>query len=143
LEGDPALRYSTARELAAALRAGIAGREPPVPTADAPTRALADDATAATRSLPSRPPATPVARQAPVPRPAPRPRPAIQPAAKPRRSLARGLSSMAGILLVIASLAADIAAIVLLTTNAGQHTWPGSDSTTTVNDQVHAIQDFI
>jgi eukaryotic-like serine/threonine-protein kinase len=143
LEGDPALRYSTARELAAALRAGVAGREPPVPAADAPTRALADDATAATRSLPSRPPATPVARQAPVPRPAPRPRPIVQPGAKPRRSLASRLSSVIGILLVIAILAAVIAAIVLLTTNAGQNTGPGIDIKNTINDQVHAIQDFI
>ena len=143
LEGDPALRYSTARELAAALRAGVAGREPPVPAADAPTRALADDATAATRSLPSRPPATPVARQAPVPRPAPRPRPIVQPGAKPRRSLASRLSSVIGILLVIAILAAVIAAIVLLTTNAGQNTGPGIDIRNTINDQVHAIQDFI
>jgi eukaryotic-like serine/threonine-protein kinase len=143
LEGDPAVRYSTARELAAALRAGVAGREPPVPTADAPTRALADDATAATRSLPSRPPATPVARQAPVPRPAPRPRPVIQPGAKPRRSLASRLSSVIGILLVIAILAAVIAAIVLLTTNAGQNTGPGIDIKNTINDQVHSIQDFI
>jgi len=48
-----------------------------------------------------------------------------------------------GILLVIAILAAVIAAIVLLTTNAGQNTGPGIDIKNTINDQVHAIQDFI
>ena len=41
LEGDPGLRYSTARQLAVALRAGLAGQQPPVAAADAPTRALA------------------------------------------------------------------------------------------------------
>jgi serine/threonine-protein kinase len=143
LEGDPALRYSTARELAAALRAGLAGQEPALPASDAPTEALTGDRTEATRRLPTREPARPVARQAPPPRPAPRPRPAIQPSARPRRSLASRLSSAVGVLLVIAILAAVIAAIVLLTTNAGQNTGPAIDIKNTINDQVQAIQSFI
>src|ERR671937_2152040 len=52
LEGEPAARYSTARQLASALRAGRAGEEPPQPD-DAPTaatRMLAGE-TAATRHL--------------------------------------------------------------------------------------------
>jgi len=143
LEGDPALRYSTARELAAALRAGLAGQEPAMPASDAPTEALTGDRTEATRRLPTREPARPVARQAPPPRPAPRPRPAIQPSARPKRSLASRLSSAVGVLLVIAILAAVIAGIVLLTTNAGQNTGPAIDLKNTINDQVQAIQNFI
>src|SRR3954454_23081171 len=50
LESDEALRYSTARQLSAALRAGIAGKQPPDP-AEAPTRALTGDATDATRRM--------------------------------------------------------------------------------------------
>jgi serine/threonine protein kinase len=143
LESDPALRYSTARELSEALRAGVAGQAPPLPAADAPTRALPDDATEATRRLPTPEPPTPVARPSPAPRPAPRQRPVVQPAARPKRSLASRLTSVVGVLLVIAILAAVIAAIVLLATNAGQNTGPGIDIKNTINDQIHAIQDFI
>ena len=65
LEGDPGLRYSTARQLAVALRSGLAGQQPPVAAADAPTRALAGGATEATRRLaPSKPPAAPARRGA-------------------------------------------------------------------------------
>src|SRR5919204_1874912 len=37
LAPDPAERYSTARELSRALRAGLAGMTPPAPTSEAPT----------------------------------------------------------------------------------------------------------
>ena len=123
LEGDPALRYSTARQLSAALRAGLAGQEPPEVDAEAPTRALAGGTTEATRRLRAqraggraRPPGprAPARRRA-APSGARR-RPA------PRRSLGSRLGSAIGILLVIALLAAVIAAIVLLTTDAGQNT---------------------
>src|ERR671937_2435870 len=49
LEGDPAARYLTARQLSVALRAGLAGEEPPPAGAEAPTRALPGAATTATR----------------------------------------------------------------------------------------------
>ena len=51
LEGDVNSRYATAKELSAALRAGIAGREPPEAADTMPTRAMAAGAaaTAATR----------------------------------------------------------------------------------------------
>ena len=88
LEGDPALRYSTARQLAAALRAGLAGQEPPEADAEAPTRALAGGTTEATRRLapqragdarsPARRPRRAAARRGPARRP---------PQARPRRSL--------------------------------------------------------
>jgi eukaryotic-like serine/threonine-protein kinase len=149
LEGDPALRYSTASELASALSAGMAGREPPIPASEAATRALPGDATEATRRLAPTEPPTPATRQVPPPRPAPAPRPAPRqraapaPARAPRRSLMSRLTGLVGILLVIAVLAAVIAAIVLLTTNAGQNTGPGIEIKNTIHDQVQAIQDFI
>ena len=121
----PALRYSTARQLAVALRAGLAGQEPPEADAEAPTRALAGGTTEATRRLaPSEPPAAPPAR--PLRPAAPPGGPAPAPAeARPSRSLASRLGSAIGILLVIALLAAVIAAIVLLTTEAGPEHRPG------------------
>ncbi len=76
-------RYSTAKEFSAALRAGIAGREPPVASDEAPTRALiaGGAATAATRAMDS--PGhrdahlartrLPARRAAPLPLPRPRP----------------------------------------------------------------------
>jgi serine/threonine protein kinase len=137
LEGDPGLRYSTARQLAVALRTGLTGQQPPQPAAEAPTRALSGGTTEATRRLaPSR------ARAAPAPAPprrAPRPRPApVEPRAG--RSFASRLSSAIGIALVIALLAAVIAAVVLLTTNAGQNTDLVRD---TLRDQVQTARDFI
>src|SRR5439155_1072734 len=93
LEGDPSARYSTARQLSAALQAGRAGKEPPPPdggTTQA-TRMMSGATTPATRPLPTDP-ATPAARRAPPARPAPRPRPVIQPAErKPRRSISNRL----------------------------------------------------
>ena len=137
LEGDPGLRYSTARQLAVALRTGLAGQQPPQPAAEAPTRALAGGTTEATRRLtPSR------ARSAPAPAPprrAPRRRPApVEPRAG--RSFASRLCSAIGIALVIALLAAVIAAVVLLTTNAGQNTDLVKDN---IPDQIQSIQDFL
>ena len=137
LEGDPGLRYSTARQLAVALRTGLSGQQPPQAAAEAPTRALSGGTTEATRRMGTR-----RARAAPVPaapRRAPRPRPAP---AEPRtgRSLASRMGSVIGIALVIALLAAVIAAVVLLTTNAGQNTDLVKDN---VPDQIRSIQDFL
>jgi serine/threonine-protein kinase len=142
LEGDPQLRYTTARELAAALRAGLAGTEPPLPDSEAATRAMTGTPTEATRRLPVDEPATAPTRRAPAPRPAPRPRPAPPaPAAAPKRK--SRLPRILGMLLVIAILAAIIAAIVLVATNAGQNTEPGELIRDTVNDQIQSIEDFI
>jgi serine/threonine-protein kinase len=139
LEGDPALRYSTARQLSVALRAGLVGSEPPDADAEPPTRALPGGTTEATRHLAPSDPVPPVAR--PAPRAAPRPRPVIQPAeGAPRRSPASRLGSAIGILLVIALLAAVIAAVVLLTTNAGQNT---NLVKQTIPEQIQSLEDFI
>ncbi len=138
LDGDPALRYSTARELSAALLAGGAGREPPAPDGGGTeaTRMLSREPTEATRRLPAEPTA-PTRR----PRQAARSRPAARaPAGKPKRSAAKRIRAAIGILLVIAILAAVVAGIVLLTTNAGQNTELIKH---TIPDQVDQLKQFI
>jgi serine/threonine-protein kinase len=144
LESDVNDRYGSARELSRALRAGLAGRQPPDPE-DVPTHAMAGaPPTQATRRM-SQDPATPVAPQ-PVParRPPPRPRPAITPAQAPRKrsalgSIGRGL----GVLLVIAVLAAVIAGAVLLLTDAGQETDLGNLLKDQVDQQIDSLRDLI
>ncbi len=138
LEGDPALRYSTARQLSAALLAGGSGREPPGPDGGgtAATRMLSSEPTGATRRLPAEPP--PPTRR---PRQAARSRPAARaPAGKPKRSVAKRIRAAIGILLVIAILAGVVAGIVLLTTNAGQNTELIKH---TIPDQIDQLKQFI
>ena len=146
LAPDPAERYSTARELAGALRAGLAGMTPPPATGEAPTARLADR-TAPTRLLGGDEAAAPEAVEPAPPRPAParaRPAPAPAPAAPPRRR-AGGVRALRllGLVLVILVLAAVIATIVLLTTNAGQNTNIGQFIKHNVPDQVKSLFDFI
>ena len=144
LEGDPGLRYTTARELAHALRDGLAGAEPLPPNSEAATRAMTGAPTTATRRMPAEEPPTPPTRRAPAPRPASRARPAPTPApAAAKRSAGGRVRRVIGLILVIAILAAIIAAIVLVTTNAGQNTGPGELIKTQIHDQINAIKDFI
>lgn len=144
LEGDPGLRYTTARELAHALRDGLAGAEPLPPDSEAATRAMTGAPTTATRRMPAEEPPTPPTRRAPAPRPASRARPAPTPApAAAKRSAGGRVRRVIGLILVIAILAAIIAAIVLVTTNAGQNTGPGELIKTQIHDQINAIKDFI
>jgi eukaryotic-like serine/threonine-protein kinase len=144
LEGDPNLRYTTARELATALRDGLAGAEPLPPDSEAATRAMTGAPTTATRRMPLDEPPTPPTRRAPAPRPAPRPRPPAAPAAAAAKPSAGGrVRRVIGLILVIAILAAIIAAIVLVTTNAGQNTGPGELIKNEIHDQINAIRDFI
>ena len=83
-------------------------------------------------------------RQRPAPRPAPRPRAApAPPQPRPRRSIFSRLPGILGILLVIAILAAVIAGVVLLTTNAGQNTPTGIEIKHSIQDQVNSIRDFV
>jgi serine/threonine-protein kinase len=135
LESDVADRYASAREFSLGLRAGLAGEAP-----TAATRALAGPPTDATRVLGDEP-ARPV-----TPRPPrrPPPPPVAMPAEPqpPRRSALGRLGRALGILLLIAILAGIIAAVVLLTTNAGQN---AIDDLTRgdLPDQIQAIEDFI
>jgi serine/threonine-protein kinase len=142
LEGDPAARYSSARQFSAALRAGLAGEAPPEPADQAPTEFLG--ATEATRRLPATEPETPVtpATRVPPARPAPPRRPVISPVeARPRRSLLSRMGGAIGMLLVIALLAAVIAGIVLLTTGQGSDV--GVDVKNNVDEHIQSIRDFL
>jgi serine/threonine-protein kinase len=142
LDGDPAGRYSTPRQLAAALSAGGAGNEPPLPggTVTQATRMMSGEATDATRHLPAEPVAPP-ARQPTPTRPAPRTRGAARPAArKARPSAAKRIRNAIGVLLVIGVLAGVVAAIVLLTTNAGQNTDLVKHD---IPNQIQSLKDFI
>ena len=149
LENDPAIRYSSARTTATALRMGLAGEDPTSLT-DAPTRVLAGDpVTDRTRRIPPEEadPPTPAA-PAPVPRPRPRrPAPAAGPPPRrppPRRKSAFGTFMRAlGALILIAVLAAIIVAVVLLVTNAGQQTDLGELLKDNVNEQLSELEKFI
>jgi serine/threonine-protein kinase len=138
LEGDVRARYGTAREFSRALRAGISGQDPPIAAAEAPTRALGDE-TAATRHMRE---STAATARRPAPPPQPRRRAAPPPAA-PRRSSAGRFLRVIGILLVIAVIAAIIAGVVLLVTDAGQSTDVGQLIKDQLNDQINSLRDFI
>jgi serine/threonine-protein kinase len=145
LEGEADTRYSTARQFSVALRAGLAGSEPPAPTGEAPTRRLAP-ATAPTRPISDSPDiATPVSPAPIVTRPAPRPAPPpIVTPARPRRpSFAGRLLRALGVLLLIAILAAAIAAAVLSLTNAGQDSEVGRLITDQIDQQIDTLREFI
>jgi serine/threonine-protein kinase len=145
LEGDVANRYASAKELSAALRAGIAGREPPEATDMLPTRAMAGvPPTAATRAMSDSPDiATPVAPQ-PVYVPPPRPRAEAATAAEPgKRSAGTRFWRGIGVLLLIGLLAAVIAAVVLLVTDAGQDTNLGKVISEELGQQIDNLKDVI
>jgi serine/threonine-protein kinase len=146
LEGEVGARYSTARELARALEAGLEGRAPPPPEDELPTNMLSPAPTEATRRMQPEP-STPVAplpvppRRRPAPAAAPRP---AAPAAQPKkRSFAGRLGRALGILILIAILAAIIAGAVLLLTDAGQDTDIGQLIKDGLDDQIQALEDFI
>lgn len=145
LEGAVENRYSTAKELSAALRAGISGRTPPTPSDELPTRALATGGapTAATRAISDSPDiATPVAPQ-PAYRPPPRRAAPAEP--RPRRKRSGGAKFMRflGVLLLIGILAAVIAAVVLLVTDAGQDTNLSQFISDEIDNQIDNIRDLI
>jgi eukaryotic-like serine/threonine-protein kinase len=148
LQGDPAARYGSARELAGGLRAGLAGRDPGIDS-EAPT---AYSPTDATRTLPrtDEEPVTPVvpapAQRTPPPRRgAPPPRPVIQPAGARRRAPSAGTAvRWILILLLLALVIAVIVGLVVLANNA-------SDPNVDINDvvqqeideQITKLEDFI
>jgi serine/threonine-protein kinase len=147
LEGESAARYSSARELARALEAGLRGEEPPPPVDEMPTNMLASPSTAATRRMSAPDPRTPVSPQPVVPRRAPAPAPVPRPVAAPARPRSRSAGSRflrtIGILLLIAILAAIVAGGVLLLTDAGQNTDVGQTIKDNLHDQIQAIEDFV
>jgi serine/threonine-protein kinase len=147
LEGDQDHRYASAKELSTALRAGIKGEEPPDAEGTAATRALPLGApTAATRAMTDSPDiATPVAPE-PVyaPPPPARQRPVATPASSTgKRSAGRGFMRGIGILLIIGMLAALIAGVVLLVTDAGQDTDLGQLISDELDQQIDNLRDFV
>ncbi|HYH61749.1 MAG TPA: protein kinase [Solirubrobacterales bacterium] len=146
LEGDVADRYTSAKELSAALRAGISGREPPVASDEAPTQALMAGGlgTAATRAMDSPDIATPVSPE-PVYRPPRRaaPVPAPAPVAQQKPSGGSRFLRFMGVLFLIAVLAAIIAVVVLVATDAGQNTEIGNAISDEINEQIDRLEDLI
>jgi eukaryotic-like serine/threonine-protein kinase len=139
LESDPAARYGSARSLSAGLRRGIAGLDPTDVDSDAAT-AVVGPPTAATRTLPRTRQDTPVAPAPPAPRRRP-PVPAPQPA-KPRPSAA-SIARIVGFVLLLAIVAAIVAGIVILTSDAGQSTDVGELLQDEINTQIDRLEQFI
>ena len=142
LENEPEDRYPDALECAVAFRDGLEGVPPP---ATAATRMMRDE-TAATRVAP-REPRTPAA---PVPAPQPRRRPQTRPApviqtpqqTRSRSSFSRFMRGL-GAVLLIAIVAAIVAAVILLATDAGSNTDVGDFLKDEFRPQVDAIRDFL
>ena len=146
LQGEASARYTSARELALALEDGLAGREPAVP-GEATTSALGVGLiTDATRRLEAEDPATPVAPQPVAPQraaPRPAPRPVITPAQRAKRSAFSSFARGVGILILIALLAAIIATVVLIVTDAGQGTDLGQLIKDNLDEQIQALRDLL
>jgi serine/threonine protein kinase len=140
LESDPADRYSSARSLAEGLRRGISGLDPTDIDAEAAT-AVVGPTTAATRALPRTRQDTPVAPAPPVERRPPPPRPAPPPQ-KPRRSGA-SIARIVGFVLLLAIVAAIVAGIVILATDAGQSTDVGELLQDEIDTQIDKLEQFI
>ena len=142
LENEPEDRYPDALECAVAFRDGLDGVPPP---ATAATRMMRDE-TAATRVAP-REPRTPAA---PVPAPQPRRRPQTRPApviqtpqqTRSRSAFSRFMRGL-GAVLLIAIVAAIVAAVILLATDAGTNTDVGDFLKDEFRPQADAISDFL
>jgi serine/threonine-protein kinase len=144
LEGEVDHRYSTAKQFSAALRAGIAGREPPVASDEAPTRALivGGAATAATRAMDSPDIATPISPE-PAYRPPPRAAAAPAPAQAQKPSGGSRFLRALGVLFLVAILAAVIAVVVLVLTDAGQNTEIGDAISDEINQQIDKLKELV
>jgi serine/threonine-protein kinase len=145
LEGDPALRYASASELAGGLQMGLQGEDVTLLLAEGatPTRVLAGEA--ATRPLDRtertelRPPAAPAA----PPQPAPSARPPA-PIAAPRRrgALARfGRFVMATVALVL--IAAAVAAAVIVATDKATGVRATEVAGDSVDKVVEGLKDLV
>ena len=144
LHNDPTERYGSGRELAAALRAGLAGRDPGR-ASEAPT-AFIGDATDATRRLPrtSEEPRTPVGPAPPRRRPAQRPpRPVIQPAGTHKGPSTGKVVRWILALILLGLVIAVIVALVSLAGSAGEGVDVNDAVEQELNEQISRLQDFI
>ena len=132
LEREPAMRYSSALDLAAALEAGLKGE------ATSATQALAAaDVTAATQALRTR--ATRATQAAPPARPTPAPAPAPRREARPpAKKRGRQLGGFLALLAVLAAIAA--VSVAVLAANDGGVKAPNSND---ANQQIQQLRDFL
>jgi eukaryotic-like serine/threonine-protein kinase len=143
LAGEPSARYSQARALAAALRAGLAGMEPPPPDrSEQPTRALAG-ATAPTRVLGGAEPPTPATAQPATRRRSPPPRRAPAAQGPQRRSAGSRFLRTLGFVLLVVVLAALIAFAVIELTNNTAKLDVNQFIKDNVPDQVRSVIQFV
>jgi serine/threonine-protein kinase len=140
LDSDPWRRYTNAKELADALRAGLDGTDvtmppAPPPTGDALTRALeADPITETTRRLPTQ--REQARRRPPERRPAPQ-RPRRQPGGPARA--ARTVAAVLALLLI----AAIVAGIVILSSSGGRKAQVRQVVENTVQRQVDGLKGLV
>ena len=146
LENEPEARYVDALALAAALRAGLSGIPP---ADDAATNVVGTRSETAPTRVASPGPHTPTAPARPTrparPRRSPPPPRRAEPVA-PERRKSGGMSSFAkglGAVVLVAVIAALIAAVILLATDAGQSSDVGQFIKDNVNDSIDGISQFI
>ena len=134
VENERERRYQDAASLADALRGGLAGQAPP-PGTTATSVLAAGAATTATGRTETPPPPRPPRRP---------PRPVITPAEqRPQRSAAARIGRAFGAILLMAIVAAIVAGLILLVTDAGQQTDLGQVIESSVNDQIQRLEDII
>jgi serine/threonine protein kinase len=138
LESDPAARYSSARSLAEGLRRGISGGDPTA-VDDAAATSVLGPTTAATRTLPRTRQDTPVAPPPAVARPTPPP-PSAPPA---RKRSGANIARIVGFVILLALVAAIVAGIVILATDAGQSTDIGDLLQDEIDTQIDRLEQFI
>ena len=141
LEGDPARRFSTAKELADGLRLGLAGTDVSIPFDETAATRRMEAETAATRQIPER--RAPERRAAPAPPPR-RPAPA-QAAPAPRRKpsafrrMMRGIGAIILLLFIAAVVAIGVIALTSKETGVKLRDVGGQ----TIDDVSKQIEDLV
>ena len=134
IENERDRRYQDAAALSEALRDGLAGQAPP-PGTTATSVLATGPATASTRRLESPPPPRPQRRP---------PRPVITSAEqRPRRSAAARIGRALGAIALMILVAAIVAGVILLVTDAGQQTDLGQVIERGVNEQIERLEAIV
>jgi hypothetical protein len=140
LEGDPGARYSSARSLSEGLRRGMAGMDPTQVDDGAAT--AVSPPTSPTRALPRTKQDTPAVPAPPARRRPPSPRPVAQPPQPKKRSMG-GVARAIFLFLLLALVAAIVAGVVILATDAGQSTDVGDLLQDEIDVQLDRLEDYI
>jgi serine/threonine-protein kinase len=134
IENERDRRYQDAAALSEALRGGLAGQAPPPGTAATSVLATGP-ATASTRRLETPPPPRPQRRP---------PRPVITSAEqRPQRSAAARIGRALGAIALMILVAAIVAGVILLVTDAGQQTDLGQVIERGVNEQIERLEAIV